>query len=147
MLKRYTFWLWMVIVFQFLTGGVHSLSFFISQPPRNETERQLTELMETYTIDAGAGFHPTMSTLFTALSSCFTLVYFLGGSINLLLLRNKVSLHLLKGVLRINLVIFGAGFVIMLALTFLPPTLFTGLTFLFLIVAYLVVPGQEPVEE
>jgi hypothetical protein len=65
MLKRYTFWLWMAVVFMFLTGAVHSISLFVSPVPANEVERQMIELMTTYKSDLGAGFHPTMENLFT----------------------------------------------------------------------------------
>lgn len=66
MLKRYTFWLWAAVIFQLLTAVLHSLSLFVRPEPANETERQLLMLQTTCKMDAGGGFQPTFSNLFTA---------------------------------------------------------------------------------
>jgi len=70
MLKRYTFWFSAAVIFQFLTGIIHSLSLFIAPSPENEAERQMFDLMTTHKLNMGGGFHPTFFNLFTALSSC-----------------------------------------------------------------------------
>jgi hypothetical protein len=36
MLKRYTFWLWVAVVFQLLTAAAHSLSFVVTPVPNTE---------------------------------------------------------------------------------------------------------------
>ena len=146
MLKRYRFWLWLAVVFMFLTGAVHSISFFVRPVPGNEVERQLIELMSTYKNDFGAGFHPTMGNLFTALSSCFSLLCLLGGLTNAYLLKKRVDAGILKGIIWINLLVFGICFVMMLVFTFLPPIVLTGLIVLFLILAMLTIYGyaEEP---
>ena len=79
--------------------------------------------------------------LFTAVSACFPLMYLLGAGINGYLLRKKVEPGVLKGLLAINLLLFGACFVVMAFLTFLPPIVLTGLVFLALIVSYFMVPN------
>ena len=127
MLRRYTFWLWAAIVFQFLTAGIHAVSLFISPEPRNESERQLFELLNTYRIDAGGGFHPSFTNLFTALSSCFSFVCLLGGLINAYLLKKHADAGMMKGIIGINLLVFGAIFAVMAVFTFLPPIICTGL--------------------
>jgi len=132
MLKRYTFWLWTAVVFLLLTGAIHSISFFISPTAQNETERQLFALMMTYKQDMGNGFHPTMWNLFTALSSCFTFLYLLGGLTLAYLLKKKVVPDTLKGVVVIHLLVMGVCFIVMTALTFLIPIVLTGLCVLFL---------------
>lgn len=143
MLKRYTFWLSAAVVFQLITALVHSLSLFIKPEPANETERQMHELVSNYRMDAGAGFHPTFSDLFTALSSCFTFVCLLGGlTLGYLLLKHPEP-KLMRGVIGINLVVFGAVFVVMLVFTFLPPIICTGLIFFNLLAAYVLVPKVE----
>ena len=58
MLKRYTFWFSAAIIFQFVTGILHSFSLFIAASPENETERQMIELISIYKMNAGAGFAP-----------------------------------------------------------------------------------------
>lgn len=143
MLKRYTFWLSAAVIFQLLTGVVHSLSLFISMTPANETERQLNELITTYRMDAGAGFHPSFANLFTALSSCFTWLCLLGGLTNGYLLYKQAEPSLMRGIIGINLVIFGICFLMMAVFTFLPPILFSGLIFINLLAAFLVVPNIE----
>lgn len=139
MFKRHTFWLWTTVVFQLLTAAIHSTSFFVASVPQNETERQLIELMNTYRQDLGAGFQPSTREILTALSSCFTLVYLLGGLSNAFLLRKRAAADILKGIVGINVLIFGACFVIMFFYTFLPPIILTGLVFLFLIVSYFLI--------
>jgi hypothetical protein len=78
-----------------------------------------------------------MRDLFNALSSCFTLVYFLGALTNWYLLQKKVDPKILKGISGIQVIVFGSVFLIMLVLTFLPPIVLTGLSFLFISLAYL----------
>jgi hypothetical protein len=140
-LKRYTFWFWMAVVFMLLTGAVHLIGLFVSPVPGNEIERQLIELMNTYKNDLGAGFHPTMGNLFTALSSCFSLLCLLGGLTNAYLLKKKVDAGVLKGIVWINLLVFGACFIMMLVFTFLPPIVLTGLIVLFLILTLITIRG------
>jgi hypothetical protein len=142
MLKRYTFWLWMAVVFMLFTGAVHSISFFVNPVPQNEIERQLIDLMKTYKNDFGAGFHPTMGNLFTALSSCFSLLCLLGGLTNAYLLRKKVDAQIMKGFVGINLLVFGICFVMMLVFTFLPPVVMTGLIVVFLILGFLTIQSS-----
>ena len=55
MIRKFTFWFWVAIVMQGLTGVFHSLSLFVSPQPANETEIQMISLMTSYKIDAGAG--------------------------------------------------------------------------------------------
>ena len=143
MLKRYTFWLWMAVVFMFLTSAVHAISFFVSPEPGNEVERQLIELMRTYKNDFGAGFHPTMGNLFTALSSCFSLLCLFGGLTNAYLLKKKIDAGILKGIVWIDLLVFGICFVIMLIFTFLPPIVLTGLIALFLTLALITISRSK----
>jgi hypothetical protein len=128
MLKNYRFWFWLAVVFQFITAAIHSISLFVTPEPGNETERQLFELLTTYRFEMGSGFTPTMANITTALSSCFTLLYAFAGLINAFLLRRRAN-DLTRGVLAINVLVFGASFVIMAAFTFPPPIILTGLVF------------------
>ena len=142
MLKRYTFWLWVAVVFQLLTTLAHSLSFFVTPKPLNESERQLIDLMTNYQLDMGAGFHRSTNNLFMALSACFPLLYLFGGLTNIYLLKKRVDVSLLKGLLVIQIVVFGITFGVMVLLTFLPPITLTGLVFLFLAIAFFTLPKQ-----
>ena len=143
MLKRYTFWFTAAVIFQLLTGLFHLLSLFIKPEPSNETERQLLTLMTTYKMDAGAGFAPTFSNLFTALSSSFTFLCIFAALINGYLLWKHTEPSVMKGIIGINVVIFGAVFAVMAYFTFLPPILCTGLIFVNLLAAFIVVPKIE----
>lgn len=133
MLRRYTFWLWSAVVFQLLTALIHATSLFIAVAPQNDTEKQLETLMSTYQLDAGGGFHPTMSGLFVALSSYFSFVCLLGGLSNGYLLKKKVGPELMKGIVLIDLVVFGGIFGVMAVFTFLPPIICTGAIFVCLL--------------
>src|SRR4030095_7889614 len=137
MFKRYTLWLWIAIVFMLLNAAVHSVTLFIEPAPQNETERQLVQLMATYRNDFGAGFHPTPHNLFTALSSCFSLLCLLGGLMNAYLIKKRVGAEIMRGVIAIDLLVFGICFIVMAVFTFLPPIVLTGLIALFLTLALL----------
>lgn len=143
MLKRYTFWLSAAVIFQFLTGLIHSISLFITSEPTNETERQLDTLISTYKLELSAGFQPTYSSLFLALSSCFTFLCLFAALTNGYLLFKHTEPNVMKGILGINVVIFGAVFAMMAFFTFLPPIVCTGLIFINLLAAFIVVPKIE----
>ena len=140
MLRRYTFWLTAAILFQFLTASLHSISFFVSPDPKNDTERQMHELITTYRSEMGAGFRPTFWNLFTALSACYPLLCLLGGFTMGYLLIRHTEPDVMKGIIGINLAIFGVCFIVMLFLTFLPPIMMTGLIVINLLAAYIVAP-------
>ena len=90
-------WLKITIVLQLLTAGIHSLSFFSDPVAKNETESQLIDLISNYHNDLGAGFTPTFSDLFTALSACFSLLCLFGGLLNMYLLRKNIPAETMKG--------------------------------------------------
>lgn len=140
MLKNYTFWIKTAAVLQILTGLIHSLSFFNDPRATNDTERQLVELMSAYRMDLGAGFHPTMSDLFTSMSACFALLYLFAAWINVYLLRKNIGGELWKGLLNIQRFVFGISFVVMVVFTFLPPIVLTGLVFVCLAIARILAP-------
>ena len=137
MLKRYTFWLWIAIAFLLLNTVIHTITLFIQPAPQNETERQLIHLMTTYHNDFGAGFHPTPQNLFTALSSCFSLLCLLGALMNAYLVRKRVSSEIMRGVLTIDLLVFGICFVVVAIFTFLLPIILIGLIVVFLTLAFI----------
>ena len=137
MLKRYTFWLWIAIAFLLLNTIIHTITLFIQPAPQNEIERQLIHLMTTYHNDFGAGFHPTPQNLFTALSSCFSLLCLLGALMNAYLVKKRVSIEIMRGVLAIDLLVFGICFVVVAIFTFLLPIILTGLIVLFLALAFI----------
>lgn len=143
MFKRYTFWLWVAVVLQLLTGAAHSLSFFVKPIPTSETERQLLELMANYRLDMGAGIHRSMHQLFTALSACFPLLYLLAALNNIYLLRKRVDTSLVKGLVAIQIVVLGICFGVMALFTFLPPIVLTGLVFMTLSISYFLMPQSD----
>ena len=144
MLKRYTFWLTAAVLFQFLTAILHSITLFVSPPPENERERQLQEIVNTYRPQLDPLFHPTVANLMTALSSCFSFVCLLGGLTLGYLLLKHAEPTLMKGMIGINLFIFGAVFVVMAWFAFSIPILCTGLIAINLLAAYILVPKAEP---
>ncbi len=141
MITKSSFWIKAAAIAQLLTAAFHSISLFISPQPENDTEKQLYDLMANYKPDAGAGFHPSVSNLFTALSSCFTLLCLYGGVMIFYLLK-KISKGAIKGLLNINLLVFGACFAMMAIFTFLPPVILTGLIVLCLIIARLLIAKE-----
>ena len=143
MLKKHTFWLKAAIIFQLLTAALHSLSFLNNPAPENESEKQLFDLLENYKKDLGGGFAPSMNDLVISLSACLPLLCILGGLINWHLLKKKTDTAILKGVVGINTIIFGIGFIIMAVFTFLPPIICTGLIFICLLLSWLTFPKHN----
>jgi multisubunit Na+/H+ antiporter MnhF subunit len=139
-MNKYTFWLKTALISQFLTGLIHASTFLIEQQPTNETEKQLLGLMNNYHADMGAGFNPTMKNLMDSFSISFCLLLFLGGFINLFLIRKKAGPEIMKGIIGINVLIFGICFVQIAFLTFLPPMICTGIIFVSLLLSYLIFP-------
>ena len=146
MLKRYTFWAKAAIVFLFLTAALHSVSFFVSPKPANDQERQLSELLHNYYEDLGAGFHRTFFDLFTALSACYPLLCVLAALTLSYLLWKRAEPGLMKGILLINVFVFGICLIVMMVFTFLPPIVMTGLIFISLFIAYLLCPRAVSIE-
>jgi len=136
-MRNYKTWFRTASVLQFITAGIHALSFLNDPQPANETEKILFDLMRNYRSDL-AGMMVSTEELMTGLSACFTFLYLFGGLINFWLLRKTQDETVLGGVLVINLLIFGPLFVIMAIYTFPPPILFTGLVFFFLLLAWVV---------
>jgi hypothetical protein len=134
-MKKYTTWLKTAAIFQFINVIIHITSFFITPAPNNETEKQLFTLMDTYQFDLGAGFHRTMSELTLVFSACLGLVCLLGGLLNWHLLRKKIGPEIMKGVIIINLIVFGILSGLTITFTFLLPIISIGLIVLFLILS------------
>lgn len=136
MSKKFPFWIWGTIIVQLLTAFFHSLSFFIKPEPKNETEKQLYDLMNNYKPDAGMGFHPSLANLFTGLSICFTLICIFAALLNWYFKKNNLAAAMWKGFLLIQTVVFAAVFCAMLVFTFFPPVICTALIFIFVTGAY-----------
>jgi hypothetical protein len=122
---------------------MHSLSLFGKPQPSNETEKQLLDLMGSYKLELGAGFAPTMSDLMTSFSISLSLFLLFGGTLNLSLLRSKVAVETMKGVIQINLLFFGLCFLAMFFLTFLIPIICSGLIVLALILSAVTLPMKK----
>jgi hypothetical protein len=143
MLKRYRFWLWLAVVFLFLTALIHATSLFLEPAAQNETERQLFDLMSSYKQDFGAGFKRSTKELVTALSACFSFLCLLGGLTLAFLLRKQAEVRIMKGVVGIHALVFGICLAVMVVFTFLPPIILTGLIFLTLLLGYFLMPRQH----
>ena len=134
-MKKYTTWLKAAAIFQFINVIIHITSFFITPAPNNETEKQLFTLMDTYKFDLGTGFHRTISDMILVFSACLCLVCLLGGLLNWYLIRKRIEPEIMKGVIIINLIVFGILSVLTIAFTFLMPIISIGLIVLFLILS------------
>ncbi len=137
MLSTFSFWIWGAIIAQLLSALAHSLSFIAKPRPANETEKQLLDLMTSYKMNMGGGIRRNFKSIFTGVSICFTLIYILGAALNWYFIRSGITPSLWKGILLIELIVFGAVFLFQARLTFWPPIIVTGIVFLFLAGAYL----------
>jgi hypothetical protein len=136
MLTNFSFWIWGTIIAQILTAVFHSLSFISPAKPRNETEKQLIDLISKYKIDMGGGIKRSFYSLFIGVSTCFTLIFILGAVLNWYFLKAGISAEVWKGLLLIELIAYGIIFLLQIRFTFWPPIIVTGLAFLFLAGTY-----------
>ena len=139
-MKNYVTWLRTAFIAQLITALIHAITLFGTLPANNDTEKQLLTLMDTYQFDLGSGYHRTMGELLLVLSSCFSLVCLLGGLLNWYLLREKVELRVMKGVVTINLIVFGTGFILTVTFAFLPPIIMMGSIVLSLLLSRFTIP-------
>lgn len=137
MFARFSFWIWGAIITQILTACFHAISFFVEGEPANDTEKQLDELIKTYHMDMGAEFSRTYNEIFTSLSACFSLLCLFAALVNIYMKRKKINAELWKGLLLIEVIVFGILFAVMLAFTFLPPIICTGLILLFVLGSFI----------
>lgn len=144
MLKRYTFWLIAAVLFMFVNGLMHLVTLFFALTPDTADETTMVTLMTTLRLDVGSGFRPTFYEIHTAMSASFSLLCFLGGSLTGFLLIKDIDIPIMKGIISINLAVFGVLFLLLAWFTFLPPILMTGLVFFNLLAAYIVIPNIEP---
>ncbi|MET0944095.1 MAG: hypothetical protein ABWY22_01660 [Flavobacterium sp.] len=146
-MKNYSFWLKTAAVLQLITGCLHSLSLFANPQPANATEEQLFDLMDTYHLDFGSGFTPTMGNLMTSFSVSLSLFLFFAGILNLFLIQSNLPVEIMKGVIRINFLFFGLCLLTMIFLTFLIPIICLVLIFLALIIATCTFPKNHIIVE
>ena len=136
MLSNFSFWIWATIIAQLLTAIFHSISFFVKDKPRNDTEKQLIDLVKGYKIDMGGGIKKSFGQLFIGVSTCFTFIYIFGAVLNWYFLKSGISPDVWKGLILIELILYGIVFLMQVKFTFLPPIIVTGLVFLFLAGTY-----------
>jgi hypothetical protein len=139
-MKIYTIWLKAAIIVQFIATIIHATTLFINPTPDNATEKQLYSLMDSYKFNLGAGFYRSMGEMTLALSACFCFFCLLAGMINWYLLRKRVEPGVIKGIIDINLFVFGICFVLVTIFTFLLPIVLIGLIMLFLILSRFSIP-------
>jgi hypothetical protein len=143
-MKNYRTWIIAAIIFQILTGLMHSISFIIPMQATDESEKMLVELFTTQQLDLGSGFHRTLYDIFKSVSVSVTLLFVFGGLLNWYLLRKKASTQLINGILTLQVFIFGVCFVVMLKFAFLVPIVLTGMSFLTLVLARIAMPRPIP---
>ncbi|MBV9242116.1 MAG: hypothetical protein JO314_08920 [Acidobacteria bacterium] len=143
MVKRYRFWFIAAVLFQFVTGIIHTLSLFIPLRGDSDAENQMISLVTTYKLDLGAGFHPTFFNLFTALSSCMSFLLFFAALTNGYLLWKHTPTNVMRGIVSINLVIFGVLLIVVSYFTFLAPIIFVGIVVVNLLAAFITIPRGE----
>lgn len=143
-MKNYKTWLKTAAIFQLITAAMHTATLFVNQPPKNDTEKQLFELMNSYKFDFGAGFHRTMNELTLALSSSLSLLCLFASLTLLFLMKKRVDTAIMKGIVNLNLIVFGTFFIITLSFTFLVPITQFGLVLLFLILSRITIAKTIP---
>ncbi len=139
MFRKFSFWIWGTIIFQWFTAALHSTAVFIAPKPEitDEKEKLLVDLAANFKKDYGAGFVRSYDDFVFAVSLSFTIFFLFSGFVNWWLNKKKISGEVWRGLLLIQVITFGIVFITMLLFTFLPPIVCTGFIFLFSIGAYI----------
>jgi hypothetical protein len=122
-----------------ILGAVHSISFFQELLPANDTEKQLLDLMSSYTFNLMGSFR-SMAGMLRGFSASFMLAALGFGVIDLMLSRERAGL--LKRVALINIVWLAAMTAVSLRYFFIVPTSFLATTLLIFIPAWLKLPAD-----
>jgi hypothetical protein len=123
-----------------LIGLVHSLSLLEPMVPKNDTERQLLDLMTSYKFDL-MGSVRSMSNLLRGFSIAFMLGALTLGALGLLLSRERAGL--LKRVALVNAIWLAAMTAVSQHYFFVVPTSFLAATLLIFALAWLRLPAEE----
>jgi hypothetical protein len=122
-----------------ILGAVHSISFFQKLLPANDTEKQLLDLMSSYTFNLMGSFR-SMAGMLRGFSVSFMLAALGFGVIDLMLSRERAGL--LKRVALINIIWLAAMTAVSLRYFFIVPTSFLATTLLIFILAWLKLPAD-----
>jgi hypothetical protein len=122
-----------------ILGAVHSISFFQRPLPANDTEKQLLDLMSSYTFNLMGSFR-SMAGMLRGFSVSFMLAVLGFGVIDLMLSGERAGL--LKRVALINIIWLAAMTAVSLRYFFIVPTSFLATTLLIFILAWLKLPAD-----
>jgi hypothetical protein len=137
MSSNFTFWIWGAIIAQGLSAFFHSMSFIVKFKPKNDTEKQMIDLLDNHKIEMGGGIKRSFAELFIGVSIFFTFIYILGAGLNFYFLSSGITPAVWDGFLLIQLIVYGLVFLLQIRYTFWPPIIVTGLVFLFLLGSYI----------
>jgi hypothetical protein len=124
-------------IFLLLLGLVHSLSLLETPVPKNDTERQLQDLMSNYKFDV-MGSMRSMDNFMRGFSISFMLGVFCVGALDLALARENSGL--LKRVALIQTIWLAAMTAVGLRYFFVAPTSFLAAALLIFALAWLKLP-------
>lgn len=145
MVTKFSFWLRIAILFQLLTGLIHSLSLLSDPSPNNELEEEMFRLMNEVEINFGSGFFLTMNDIVFAFSVCFSLFLFFTAILNFIILKFN-EIKLIKSIVIVNILFYSICFVVMLFYTFLPPIICTFLILFSLIITLFILLFSERIK-
>jgi len=132
MFKHYKFWFkagsWTLI----LTALLHSLSLLQKPVGENETERQLFELMMTYSL---SGVNRTMYDLFFFFSLSMTMFTLFVAAINLMFAKYYMPSEHARKFIGANVVFLTLFLIPLLLFTFIAPIACYALCWLFFVIA------------
>ncbi len=121
MYKDFRLWIKSAMVAQWLTAIFHAFGFLVERIPKDKLEQQMMHLNKTYKMDMGGGFLRTHDQLFNAVSIGFSMLFLLAGLLNWHLLKQNSPRNIWKGVVIIQLGVFGLMAVELFFFSFLPP--------------------------
>jgi len=122
-----------------LLGLVHCLSLIKTPVPANDTERQLLDLMASYTFDL-MGSRRSMDNLLRGFSITFALCVLAMGALDLLIAREKA--RPLKTLALVNVIWLAAMTANSLYYFFAAPTAFLVTALVIFFLAWLKLPSQ-----
>lgn len=122
-----------------LTGIFHLIGHFQKPIPENDQEKMLFDLLENYYFDFGNGIERSFGDIMNSLSLALSLFTFFIAIYNLLLIGQNPGEAILKKIMLLNIIFLGILELIIIRYTILPPMICYGLSWLLILISYLII--------
>lgn len=123
-----------------LIGIMHSIGHFTQQPPHNDTEKQLLDLMRNYHFDIVGALNRTMEDILMCFSWTFSLFSISTGIMGLFLIRQNIEPKILRKIFFLTFVFVTLFLVINIRFAIVIPIVLYSVAWVFYLIGLLIWP-------